>query len=334
MYKKNILVTGGAGYIGSHIVTILLKRNFNVCIFDNFVNSSKSIIEKMENITSQRIKVHEGDILNKKNIFNCFETNNFDHVIHLAGLKAVEESHKKPLEYYSNNVLGTLNLLSVMEAFKVKSLIFSSSATIYGDPSELPLKEESAKNVPNSPYGKSKAFVESILESLSQSNKSWNIVSLRYFNPIGSHDSGLLLENPRGLPNNLMPFICKVANKKQDKLQIFGNDYETNDGTGERDYIHVSDLAIGHVKALELLKKNIGYEAINLGTGNAFSVLKIIQTFEKVHNIVIPYEVAKRRKGDVAKLYSDPTKARRMLGWRTEKTLEDMCQDSWKKKSD
>ena len=327
----SILVTGGAGYIGSHTVVELLNENKEVIVVDNFSNSKPEMLDKIKKITNKDFKFYELDYSNKEKMDKVFAENKIDSVIHFAGYKAVGESVEKPIEYYTNNVSGTLNLLDVMRKHNVKTIIFSSSATVYGDPEVVPLTEMCKIGGTTNPYGSSKLFIEQILKDVYKSDNTWDVCILRYFNPIGSHESGIIGEEPQGIPNNLMPFIMKVANKELDHLNIFGNDYEgTKDGTGARDYLHVVDLAIGHVKALEKLdKEQQGIYIYNLGTGTAYTVLEMVETFKKVNNIDVPYKITSRRDGDLAIYYADPTKAKNELGWTATRTLEDMCRDSW-----
>ena len=335
---KNVLVTGGCGFIGSHTTLELLKSDkYNVTIIDNLVNSKLQVIKKIENITNKKVNFVKLDLLNYFELDNLFNCNKFHIVLHFAGLKAVGESIKKPLLYYENNINSTLNLLKIMKKYDCYNLIFSSSATVYGTP-ESPIKENSqiGINISN-PYGKSKYMIELILKDLTISNKNWKIISLRYFNPVGCDKSGLLGEDPNGIPNNLLPYIVKVAiqnnlNKfiddKYNYLNIFGKDFNTRDGTGIRDYIHVNDLAIGHISAIENLKN--GYNVYNLGSGKGYSVLEFITTFEKINNIKIPYKIINRREGDLDKIFCDPKKAKIELGWEVKLNLEDICKDSWK----
>ncbi len=326
----SILVTGGTGYIGSHTVVELLKRGKDVVIVDNLVNSSIDVLDKIKDITGKEAKFYKVDILDKEALSKVFEENKITEVIHFAGLKAVGESVQKPLEYYHNNITGTFILLDVMRAHNCKKIVFSSSATVYGSREVPKLVETMGRGETTNPYGTTKAMIERILEDLYVADKTWDIVILRYFNPIGAHESGLIGDNPNGIPNNLMPYIQKVATRELKELSVFGNDYDTKDGTGVRDYIHVVDLALGHIKALEKLEKEpSGVYVYNLGSGTGYSVLDIIQAFEKANNIEIPYKIVKRRAGDVAICFSDPTKAKEELNWWTEKTLEDMCKDSW-----
>lgn len=325
-----ILVTGGAGYIGSHTCVELLNNNYEVIVLDNFSNSKKEVIDKIKKITNKDLKLYEGNMLNEEILTKIFEENNIDCVIDFAAYKAVGESVQKPVEYYINNVSSVLTLLTVMKRFNCKSLVFSSSATVYGNPEIIPITEECRTGGTTNPYGTSKLFVEQILKDLYNSDNEWNICILRYFNPIGAHESGLIGEEPNGIPANLVPYISKVASGKLECLSIFGNDYDTKDGTGVRDYIHVVDLALGHLKAVEKLnKEKKGLYIYNLGTGVGYSVLDLVNTFEKVNNIKIKYKIAPRRNGDIAICYSDPSKAKRELNFEATKTLEDMLKDAW-----
>ncbi len=325
-----ILVTGGTGYIGSHTVVELLEAGKEVVIVDNFSNSKPEVLENIKKIINKDFKFYELDILDEEKLEKVFEENSIDSVIHFAGLKAVGESCEKPLEYYHNNITGTLTLLKVMRKYGCKKIVFSSSATVYGDPGNPKYVETMGRGIPTSPYGKTKAMIEQILEDCYDADNEMSISILRYFNPIGAHPSGIIGENPQGIPNNLMPYIQKVAVGELKELSVFGNDYNTEDGTGVRDYIHVQDLAIGHLKALENLdKKGAGVYIHNLGNGRGYSVLEIVHTFEKVNNIKVPYKIAPRRAGDLDMFYADPTKAREELGWTNMHTLEDMCRDSW-----
>lgn len=326
----SILITGGTGFIGSHTVVELLNNNEKVIIVDNFINSSPEVIDKIKQITGKDFKFYEVDILDKEKLEKVFEENNIKSVIHFAGLKAVGESLKKPLEYYHNNITGTLVLLDVMRKYNCKELVFSSSATVYGNPGNPKYVETMGRGNTTNPYGTTKAMIEKILEDLYVSDNTWKISMLRYFNPIGAHSSGLIGDNPNGIPNNLMPYIQKVAIGELKELSIFGDDYNTPDGTGIRDYIHVVDLAIGHIKALEKLESGEnGVYIYNLGSGKGCSVLELVKTFEKVNNIKIPYKIAPRRAGDLDEFYADPTKAKLELDWCTKKGIEDMCKDSW-----
>lgn len=323
-----ILVTGGTGYIGSHTVVELLNNNYEVVIVDNLSNSKKDVIDKIEEITKKQVKFYENDVCDKKALTRIFKENKIGAVIHFAGYKAVGESCEKPLMYYRNNIDSTLTLLEVMNEFGVKKIAFSSSATVYGKPESLPIKEDSKLTTTN-PYGSTKLMIENILRDLYKSDNEWSIAILRYFNPIGAHKSGLIGENPNGIPNNLMPYIIKVATKELDCLGIFGNDYDTKDGTGVRDYIHVVDLAKGHIAALNKIINSTGCDAYNLGTGNGYSVLEIVNTFKKINNIDVPYKIKDRRPGDIDACYADPTYALEKLNWKAELTLEDMCKDAY-----
>lgn len=323
-----ILVTGGTGYIGSNTVVKLIENNYDVIIVDNFSNSKPIVLEKLKKITGKDIKFYEIDLLDKERLEVVFKENKIDAVIHFAGFKAVGESVKKPLMYYRNNIDSILNLLELMVKYDVKKIVFSSSATVYGDPEELPIKETVKLSVTN-PYGATKLYIEGILKDLYVSDNSFRIAILRYFNPVGSDDTGLLGEDPNGIPNNLMPYIVKVANKELSHLNIFGNDYDTPDGTGVRDYIHVVDLANGHVKALSYLDKNPGLEYYNLGTGKGYSVLEMVRAFERVNNISVPYEITKRRDGDIATCYADTEKALKMLNWKAERGLDEMVKSAY-----
>ncbi len=326
----SILVTGGTGYIGSHTVVELLEIGKDIVVVDNFSNSRPEVIENIKKITNKDFKFYEVDILDEEKLNQVFQENEIDAVIHFAGLKAVGESVKKPLEYYYNNITGTLILLKVMRKYNCKKIVFSSSATVYGNPGNPKYVETMGRGVPTNPYGKTKAMIEEILEDTYNADKNMSISILRYFNPIGAHPSGIIGENPQGIPNNLMPYIQKVAIGELKEVSVFGNDYNTKDGTGVRDYIHVQDLAVGHLKALEYLeKKGSGVYIHNLGNGQGYSVLEIINTFEKVNNVKIPYKITDRRPGDLDMFYADPTKAKNELGWENKKSLEDMCRDSW-----
>ena len=323
-----ILVTGGAGFIGSHTVVELLDAGYEVVVIDNFSNSKKEVLDKIEVITDKKIEFYEGDVCDK-NLLDCvFSKHDIDAVIHFAGYKAVGESVDKPLMYYRNNLDSTLSLLETMEKYKVYNFVFSSSATVYGKPQNLPIKEDFPLSATN-PYGYTKLMNEQILKDLSKSNEKWNIILLRYFNPIGAHKSGLIGEVPNGIPNNIMPYIMKVATGELEKVHVFGDDYDTIDGTGVRDYIHVVDLANGHIKALEYLKSSPGVEVFNLGTGNGFSVLQLIETVSSVNEIDIPYVIDGRRPGDIDACYADASLANKKLNWRAEKGIEDMCKDSY-----
>lgn len=324
-----ILVTGGAGYIGSHTVVELLNSGQNVVIVDNLVNSSIEALHRVEGITGKSVTFYQGDVLNKALLQKVFSDHQIHSVIHFAGLKAVGESVAQPLKYYENNVTGTLVLCEVMAEHGIKNLVFSSSATVYGDPASLPITEDFPTGATN-PYGQSKLMVEQILHDLNHADSSWNIARLRYFNPVGAHVSGRIGEDPNDIPNNLMPFIAQVAVGKREKLSVFGGDYPTHDGTGVRDYIHVVDLATGHLRALEKLNTKPGLVTYNLGTGQGYSVLDMIKAFEKASGKSIPYQIVERRPGDIAACYAAPQKARTELGWQATHTLEDMAESSWK----
>ncbi len=323
-----ILLTGGIGYIGSHTLVELLENNYEVVVIDNFFNSKKEVIENIKKITNKDFKFYEGNVCDKSILRKIFKENKIDAVIHFAGYKAVGESVKKPLMYYRNNLDSTLSLLEIMDEFNCKNLVFSSSATVYGKPETLPIKESSPLSATN-PYGETKLVIETILKDLYKSDNEWNIVILRYFNPVGAHESGLIGENPNGIPNNLMPYIVKVATKEYDHLNIFGNDYSTVDGTGVRDYIHVVDLAQGHVKAIEYINKNCGLDVINLGTGKGYSVLEMVKAFEEANDINVPYEIQERRPGDIDACYADVSYANEKLGFVAHKDLKDMCKDAY-----
>ena len=326
----SILVTGGAGYIGSHTVVELLNEGYEVIVVDNFSNSKPKALENVKTITGKDFKFYEADLLDRPAIKKIFEENDdIECVIHFAGLKAVGESVEKPIMYYENNIGGTLVLVDEMSKHGVKKIVFSSSATVYGDPASVPIKEDFPRKATN-PYGGTKIMIEDILSDVYTSDNEWAVISLRYFNPIGAHESGLIGEEPNGIPNNLMPYINQVALGKLDHLNIFGDDYPTHDGTGVRDYIHVVDLAKGHIKAIEKARKMTGVEYYNLGTGTGYSVLDIVNNFEKATGVKVKYEITDRRPGDIAECYADPTKAEKELGWKAEKNLEEMCKDSWK----
>lgn len=324
-----ILVTGGAGYIGSHTCVELLNRGYEVVVVDNLSNSSRTSLERVETITGKKVTFYEADLLNRAALEKIFETEEIDAVIHFAGLKAVGESVSKPLEYYHNNITGTLVLCDVMREHGVKNIVFSSSATVYGTPKTVPIKEDFPLSTTN-PYGASKLMLENILTDLNTSDAQWNVVLLRYFNPIGAHKSGLIGEDPKGIPNNLVPYITQVAVGRLEHLNVFGDDYETADGTGVRDYIHVVDLAIGHIKAIEKLKENKGVLIYNLGTGIGYSVLEMAKSFEKACGCEIKHKIMPRRPGDIAVCYADATKAKEELGWVAERKLDEMCEDSWR----
>ena len=325
----SVLITGGLGYIGSHTAVELLKTGRDVVVIDNLYNSKIVVKDRIEEITNKKIKFYNIDLLDREKVDKVFQENNIDSVINFAGYKAVGESSEIPLEYYDNNLTSALVVLKTMKKYNVKNFIFSSSATVYGNSKVMPLKEDFPLSVTN-PYGRTKLMIEDILRDLYKSDKSWNIGILRYFNPVGADESGLIGEDPNGIPNNLMPYITKVAIGELEKVNVFGNDYDTVDGTGVRDYIHVVDLAKGHVKTLEALDKNPGLVTYNLGTGKGYSVLQLINAFSKASGVEIPYEIVGRRQGDVAECYSDPSKANKELGWKAEKDIDDMCQDSWR----
>ena len=323
-----ILVTGGTGYIGSHTCVELLNAGYDIVVVDNFSNSKPDVVEKIKEITGHNFKFYQGDVCDKSVLNKIFSENEIDAVIHFAGYKAVGESVSKPLMYYRNNIDSTLSLLEVMNDFNVKKLVFSSSATVYGKPKTLPIKEDFKLSTTN-PYGSTKLMIEDILRDLYVSDNDWGIAILRYFNPIGAHKSGLIGENPNDIPNNLMPYIVKVANGELDHLNVFGNNYDTCDGTGVRDYIHVVDLALGHIKAIQYILKNTGVDAYNLGTGNGYSVLELVNTFMKVNNVDIKYVITNRRPGDIDACYADSTKAFDILGWKAVRGIEDMCKDAY-----
>ena len=325
-----ILVTGGAGFIGSHTCVELLEAGYDVVVLDNLSNSSEKSLERVEEITGKKVTFYKADILDEIALNKVFEMEKIDAVIHFAGLKAVGESVQKPLEYYQNNIAGTLILTDVMRKHGVKNIIFSSSATVYGNPEFIPITEECPKGTCTNPYGWTKSMLEQILTDIQNADKEWNVILLRYFNPIGAHKSGLMGENPNGIPNNLMPYITQVAVGKLKELGVFGNDYDTPDGTGVRDYIHVVDLAIGHVKALKKIEERAGLCVYNLGTGVGYSVLDIVKNFEEATGVKIPYQIKERRAGDVATCYSDATKAKEELGWVAERGIKEMCEDSWR----
>jgi len=326
----NILVTGGAGFIGSHTCVELIEAGYKVVVVDNLINSSKEAVRRVEKITGTSIPFYPVDLLDEEGLNNIFENEAIDAVIHFAGLKAVGESVAKPWEYYNNNVTGTLNLCKVMREHNVKNIIFSSSATVYGDPAEIPITENCPKGTITNPYGHTKSMLEQMLSDIYKADNEWNVVLLRYFNPIGAHESGMIGEDPRGIPNNLVPYIAKVAVGKLDCLGVFGNDYDTPDGTGVRDYIHVVDLAKGHVKALKKIEDNSGLSIYNLGTGTGYSVLQVVEAYEKACGKPIKYEIKPRRAGDIATCYADPSKARAELDWEAMYDIDRMCQDSYR----
>lgn len=324
-----VLVTGGAGYIGSHTVVELLQAGHQVVIIDNLSNSSRRVLERLEKICGDKVEFHKLDLLDHQALDKLMASGNFDAVIHFAGLKAVGESVEKPLSYYENNVSGSLNLFQSMAKYGIKNLVFSSSATVYGDPNTVPIDEE-ADLGPTNPYGRTKLMIEEMLKDLQESDKHWNIILLRYFNPIGAHKSGLIGEDPRGIPNNLLPYVAQVAVGRREQLSVFGGDYETLDGTGVRDYIHVVDLAVGHLRALEIINNNPGLLCCNLGTGTGYSVLEVVKAFSQASGVEIPYTIVSRRPGDIATCYADPTFAQKTLGWKAERDLLSMCADTWR----
>lgn len=324
-----ILVTGGAGYIGSHTVVELQNAGYDVVVVDNLSNSNPESLKRVEKITGKPVTFYEADILDREAMDRILSAQKVDACIHFAGLKAVGESVSKPWEYYENNIAGTLTLVDVMRKHGVKNIIFSSSATVYGDPAFVPITEECPKGRCTNPYGWTKSMLEEILSDIQKADPEWNVILLRYFNPIGAHESGTIGENPNGIPNNLMPYITQVAVGKREKLTVFGNDYDTPDGTGVRDYIHVVDLAKGHVKALDKIKENAGLKIYNLGTGVGYSVLDIVKNFEEATGVKIPYEIGPRRPGDIATCYSSAELAKKELGWEAEYGIKEMCADSW-----
>ena len=324
-----ILVTGGAGYIGSHTCLELLNGGYEVVVLDNLSNASPKCLARVEELTGKSIPFYEGDILDRDILNKIFKEHDFDCCIHFAGLKAVGESVEKPWEYYNNNITGTLTLLDVMRQNNMKNIIFSSSATVYGDPAFIPITEECPKGQCTNPYGWTKSMIEQILMDMSKADPEWNIVILRYFNPIGAHSSGRIGENPNGIPNNLMPYVTQVAVGRREELGVFGDDYDTDDGTGVRDYIHVVDLANGHIKALSKIIEKAGLKIYNLGTGNGVSVLQLVHSFEDANGVKIPYSIKPRRAGDIATCYADAKKAYEELGWKAEYNILDMCRDSW-----
>jgi len=325
-----ILVTGGAGYIGSHTCVELLKEGYEVVILDNLCNSSKKAVDRIEEITGKKTSFYECDMADRAALDKIFEEHKIDCVIHFAGLKAVGESVVKPLEYYMNNISGTLILAQAMREHGCKNIIFSSSATVYGDPAFVPITEECPKGTPTNPYGWTKSMLEQILTDLHTADKEWNVILLRYFNPIGAHESGMIGEDPKGIPNNLLPYVAQVAIGKLEKVGVFGDDYDTPDGTGVRDYIHVVDLAVGHVKAIDKIKEDPGVKVYNLGTGNGYSVLDVIKAYSKACGHDVPYEIKPRRPGDIATCYADASLAKKELGWEAKYGIEDMCASSWK----
>jgi len=323
-----VLVTGGAGYIGSHTCVELLNSDFEVVVLDNLSNASSESLQRVQSIAGKTLTFIEGDIRDRALLDQIFSEHSIETVVHFAGLKAVGESTEIPLAYYDNNVAGTVTLCEAMAAADVKNIVFSSSATVYGDPAEVPIQEHFPLSATN-PYGRSKLMIEDILRDLFASDSQWNMALLRYFNPVGAHSSGRIGEDPNGIPNNLMPFITQVAIGKRDQLSVFGNDYDTPDGTGVRDYIHVVDLAIGHVRAIEKLRQNPGCVAYNLGTGQGYSVLQMVEAFQKVNSVEVPYQIVARRPGDIACCYADPGFAQQELNWQAEFSLDEMMRDSW-----
>ena len=324
----SILVTGGAGFVGSHTVVELLEKGEKIIIVDNFCNSSPEVLDKIKQITNKNFKFYEVDLLDEENLEKVFKENNIESVIHFAGLKAVGESVAKPIEYYHNNITGTLILLKLMKKYNCKKIVFSSSATVYGNPASLPIKEDFPLSTTN-PYGSTKLMIEQILQDVCVADADFSVAILRYFNPIGAHESGLIGEVPNGIPNNVMPYILKVASGEYEALTVFGNDYNTPDGTGVRDYIHVVDLAKGHLKALDKIREEKGVKIYNLGTGNGYSVLDLVTNFEKVNGVKVNYKIGARRPGDIAACYADPSKAKEELGWVAERGIEEMCRDAW-----
>lgn len=324
-----VLVTGGAGYIGSHTAIQLIEAGYDIIVYDNLSNASKESLKRVEQIVDQEIEFVEGDIRDRDALDKLFSTHQIGAVIHFAGLKAVGESVEKPLEYYDNNIYGTLVLCEVMAKYGCKSIVFSSSATVYGDPHTTPITEDFPLSATN-PYGRSKLFIEDMLRDLYISDNEWKIVLLRYFNPVGAHESGTIGEDPRGIPNNLMPFVAQTAVGKREALSVFGDDYDTHDGTGVRDYIHVVDLAHGHIKAIEKIDNVEDVLAVNLGTGNGYSVLDMVKAFEKASGKEVPYNITPRRPGDVAKCYASPQYAKKVLDWEATRGIDEMCEDTWR----
>ena len=327
--SMRILVTGGAGFIGSHTVVELQQAGYDVVVLDNLCNASEKVIPRVEAITGKKVPFYKADILDREALEEIFSKEQIDAVIHFAGLKAVGESVQKPWEYYENNIAGTLTLVDVMRKHGVKSIIFSSSATVYGDPAIIPITEACPKGHCTNPYGQTKSMLEEVLMDVQKADNEWNVVILRYFNPIGAHQSGRIGENPNGIPNNLMPYITQVAIGRRPELGVFGDDYDTHDGTGVRDYIHVCDLAAGHVSALKAIQRNCGLGIYNLGTGHGYSVLDVVKAFEKANGVPVKYSIKPRRPGDIATCYCDPTKAKDELGWEAQYGIEEMCRDSW-----
>ena len=326
----SILVTGGVGFIGSHTVFGLQSAGYDVVVLDNLCNANPKVLDRIEAITGKKVPFYKADIRDREALNEIFEKESIDSVIHFAGLKAVGESVQKPLEYYDNNIAGTLVLVDVMRQHGCKNIIFSSSATVYGDPAFVPITEECPKGVCTNPYGWTKSMLEQILSDIQKADNEWNVVLLRYFNPIGAHKSGTIGENPNGIPNNLMPYSTQVAVGKREELGVFGDDYDTPDGTGVRDYIHVVDLALGHVKALKKIEEKAGLKIYNLGTGCGYSVLDVVHNFEKASGVKIPYSIKPRRAGDIATCYADAAKAKEELGWEAQYGILEMCEDSWR----
>ncbi len=326
---KRILVTGGAGFIGSHTLIELHKAGYEFVVVDNLVNSNPEALRRVGELIGAEVPFVKADIRDREALNKVFEQYNFDSCIHFAGLKAVGESVAKPLEYYENNMSGTFTLIDVMRQYGCKNIIFSSSATVYGDPAIIPITEECPKGHCTNPYGQTKSMLEQVLMDVQKADPVWNVVLLRYFNPIGAHQSGRIGENPNGIPNNLMPYITQTAIGRRKELGVFGNDYDTHDGTGVRDYIHVVDLATAHVAALQAIEKNAGLAIYNIGTGHGYSVLDVVNAFEKANGVKVPYSIKPRRPGDIATCYCDPSKAERELGWKAKYGIEDMCRDSW-----
>lgn len=326
----SILVTGGVGFIGSHTVVELQNAGYDVVVLDNLCNANPKVLDRIEAITGKKVPFYQADIRDREALNEIFDKESIDSVIHFAGLKAVGESVQKPLEYYDNNISGTLVLVDVMRQHGCKNIIFSSSATVYGDPAFVPITEECPKGVCTNPYGWTKSMLEQILSDIQKADNEWNVVLLRYFNPIGAHKSGTIGENPNGIPNNLMPYITQVAVGKREELGVFGDDYDTPDGTGVRDYIHVVDLALGHVKALKKIEEKAGLKIYNLGTGCGYSVLDVVHNFEKASKVKIPYSIKPRRAGDIATCYADASKAKEELGWEAQYGILEMCEDSWR----
>ena len=326
---KTILVTGGAGFIGSHTIVELQQSGYDVVVVDNLSNSSSESLNRVKSITGRPLAFYQMDIRDRAGMERVLSEHPCDACIHFAGLKAVGESVEKPWEYYENNIGGTLVLLDVLRKHNCKNVIFSSSATVYGDPAEIPITEQCPKGQCTNPYGWTKSMLEQVMTDMQNADTEWNVVLLRYFNPIGAHPSGTMGEDPNGIPNNLMPYVTQVAIGKRPELGVFGNDYDTHDGTGVRDYIHVVDLARGHVAALKAIERKCGLAIYNLGTGHGYSVLDVVNAFQKTNNVPIPYSIKPRRAGDIATCYSDPSKAEKELGWKAEFGIEEMCRDSW-----